>query len=138
MSRRSHVGGSTYLDDEREYYSSRRDPTPRRSAPVAEYDEIDIRERRRGPAPEPEFLREDYGRRSTAGELVIRERSRSRERLPPPSAARSTRGGDVELRGEVVIREKSRERPKRREVVEDEVVISKGRKTKERDRGYDE
>ena len=106
---------------------------------VAEYDEVEIRERRRGPAThEPEFLHEDYGRRSDAGPLVVRERERSRDRERPRHGGGR---GEVEEREEVTIerRERSRERPRRRkeEFVEEEVVVEKPRRReREREREY--
>ena len=100
---------------------------------VTEYDEVDIREHRRR-APEPEFLREDYGRRSDAGQLVVRERERSRDRERP------RRGGGSREEEEVVIdkRERSRERPRRRErereVVEEDTVLVEKPRRRERER----
>ena len=73
MSRRGYPSSEIYeeREREREYY------TPRRGGRTAEYDEIDIRERRRGADRQPDFLREDYGRSSNAGPLVLHEDKRS-------------------------------------------------------------
>ncbi|KAG7009389.1 hypothetical protein G7Y79_00002g005040 [Physcia stellaris] len=102
MSRRG-PPGDFYEERDREYY------TPRRGNRVAEYDEIDIRERRRGADREPDFLREDYGRSSTAGALVLRQDRRESIEAQP--------------------------RRRDREVVEtDEVYISRPAKESERDR----
>ncbi|KAI4240169.1 MAG: hypothetical protein L6R40_005302 [Gallowayella cf. fulva] len=78
MSRRGHTSSEVYeqRDRERDYYSPR--DRGDRGGRTVEYDELDIRERRRTSAREPDFLREDYGR-STAGPLVLRDDKRERE-----------------------------------------------------------
>ncbi|KAI4286850.1 MAG: hypothetical protein L6R35_003900 [Caloplaca aegaea] len=99
MSRRGYASSDLYDQRERERdYLPPRD----RGGRTVEYDEVDIRERRRTSAREPDFLREDYGR-SAAGPLVIRDDKRERE-----SEYRS----------------RPRDRP--REVDEREVIVAKG------------
>ena len=102
MSRRGYDTSEIYeeREHERDYYAPRD-----HSRRTVYEDEIEIRERRRVPEREPEFLREDYGRRE-AGPLVLREE----------------------------VRERSRERPRRREAVE-EVIIARGPREKENTRG---
>ncbi|KAB8754776.1 hypothetical protein FH972_026564 [Carpinus fangiana] len=75
-------------------------PAPRRSRPTREYDELDI-DISRGPDSRrnPDFLREDYGRSSHAGPVVVRERD-----------DRSRRRHDVDYEDEeIVIRRRDRD-----------------------------
>ena len=88
MSRRGHAASDVYEERDREYYA------PRRSGGrTVEYDEVDIRERRRESGRQPDFLKDDYGRSSNVGELVVRERKTddvSRERPRPKDVVRET------------------------------------------------
>lgn len=93
MSRRGY--SDVYEERDREYY----EPSSRGRGGRTVYQE-DIEEHVRRRPAEPEFLKEDYGRRE-AGPLVVREE----------------------------IRERSRERPQRREVIEEDTVISRGTRT---------
>ncbi|MCJ1473885.1 hypothetical protein MMC13_002540 [Lambiella insularis] len=123
--------GSEYFEEsrERDYYSDRGG----RGGRVAEYEEIDIRERRGGREREPDFLREDYGR-SSAGPLVVREREEEiiEERGPKRSGRRRHGGGrEVVEEEEVIVKRggggRERERDRERETVkEEEVIIRKG------------
>ena len=116
MSRRGNPSSEVYEERDREYYA------PRRGGRTAEYDEVDIRERRRGADREPEFLREDYGRSSNAGPLVLRDDKRSTAESRPP------RRGDREVveTDEVFVsrapREPPRDRPRVKPVERDEVA----------------
>ncbi|KAI4152580.1 MAG: hypothetical protein LQ340_002831 [Diploschistes diacapsis] len=114
-----------------EYHPSEYSPQPRRrgGTQVAEFEEIDIRERRRG-NPEPDFMREDYGRNSHAGALVVREDIQETKGRGP---ARSRHGDEREYRDEEVIiarsgnRDRERDRDRDRplngtEVVEEEEI----------------
>ncbi|KAI9832133.1 MAG: hypothetical protein M1819_004484 [Sarea resinae] len=108
MSRRYPVS-EIYEERERDYYPERRG---------REYDEVDV-VRRRTPSrrPEPEFLREDYGRTS-AGPLVLRERKTeefSGRREKPKER-------DYE-KEEVIIRPRERERERPREVEKEEFIF---------------
>ncbi|KAL8767816.1 MAG: hypothetical protein Q9209_005810 [Squamulea sp. 1 TL-2023] len=138
MSRRGYASSELYeqRDRERDYY-----PPKDRGGRTVEYDELDIRERRRTSAREPDFLREDYGRSSNAGPLVIRDDKREREsefRPRPrdrpreveerevivargPRSERPTVGGvnerDINIeREELVYRTREPERPRTREI----------------------
>ncbi|KAL8716388.1 MAG: hypothetical protein Q9220_000295 [cf. Caloplaca sp. 1 TL-2023] len=141
MSRRGYASSELYEQRERE-----RDvyPSRDRGGRTVEYDELDIRERRRTSAREPEFLREDYGR-STAGPLVIRDDKRERESefRPRPrdrpreteereiivarSGPRSERPTDRDInieREELVYRSREPERPRTREInIEREDIV---------------
>ncbi|KAL8843339.1 MAG: hypothetical protein Q9170_000197 [Blastenia crenularia] len=132
MSRRGYASSELYEQRERErdYY-----PPRDRGSRTVEYDEVDIRERRRKSAREPDFLREDYGR-SAAGPLVVREDKRERESefrprprdrtreieetdivvaRGPRSERGSTRDINIE-REELVYRTREPERPRTREI----------------------
>ncbi|KAL9586880.1 MAG: hypothetical protein Q9212_000624 [Teloschistes hypoglaucus] len=112
MSRRGYASSELYeereRDRERDYY-----PPRDRGGRTAEYDEIDIRERRRTSAREPDFLREGYGR-SSAGPLVIRDEKRERESeyRPRPSG----RARETEEREVIVARGPRSERPTERDI----------------------
>ncbi|MCJ1372107.1 hypothetical protein MMC20_003328 [Loxospora ochrophaea] len=110
MSRRG-APGEYYEERERErdYYSA----APERSSRtrVAEYDEVDFRERRR---EVPEFLREDYARGS-AGPLVVRDRKVEEREY--------SRRRPVEVeKDEVVVARSSVGKPREREVEREELV----------------
>ncbi|KAI4222561.1 MAG: hypothetical protein L6R36_006060 [Xanthoria steineri] len=106
MSRRGYASSELYEQRERDrdYY-----PPRDRGGRTAEYDEVDIRERRRTSAREPDFLREDYGRSSNAGPLVLRDdkRERDSEFRPRPR----DRPREVEEREVIVARGSRSERP---------------------------
>ncbi|KAL8824923.1 MAG: hypothetical protein Q9191_004730, partial [Dirinaria sp. TL-2023a] len=104
MSRRGYPSSEVYEERDREYYA------PRRGGRTAEYDEVDIRERRRVADREPDFLREDYGRSSNAGPLVLRDDKR------PTAESRPPRRGDREVveTDEVFVSRASREPPRDR------------------------
>ncbi|KAL8693763.1 MAG: hypothetical protein Q9218_001459 [Villophora microphyllina] len=110
MSRRGYASSELYEERERErdYY-----PPRDRGGRTVEYDEIDIRERRRTSGREPDFLKEDYGR-SSAGPLVVREDKRERESeyRPRPSG----RAREVEEREIIVARGPRSERPSDRDI----------------------
>ncbi|KAI4197847.1 MAG: hypothetical protein LQ346_002895 [Caloplaca aetnensis] len=99
MSRRGYASSELYEQRERDRdYHPARD----RGGRTVEYDELDIRERRRTSGREPDFLRDDYGR-SAAGPLVVRDDKRDRESEYRP---------------------RPRDRP--REVEEREIIVAKG------------
>ncbi|KAL8911797.1 MAG: hypothetical protein Q9171_003065 [Xanthocarpia ochracea] len=106
MSRRGYASSELYeqRDRERDYY-----PPRDRGGRTVEYDEVDIRERRRTSAREPDFLREDYGRSSNAGPLVIRDEKRERESEFRPRPRDRPR--EVEEREVIVARGPRSERP---------------------------
>ncbi|KAL8905384.1 MAG: hypothetical protein Q9207_002668 [Kuettlingeria erythrocarpa] len=109
MSRRGYASSELYEQRERDrdYY-----PARDRGGRTVEYDELDIRERRRTSGREPDFLRDDYGR-SAAGPLVVRDDKRERESEYRP---------------------RPRDRP--REAEEREIIVAKGprsERTTERD-----
>ncbi|KAI4182237.1 MAG: hypothetical protein L6R41_006098 [Letrouitia leprolyta] len=113
MSRRGYASSELYEQRERDrdYY-----PPRDRGGRTVEYDEVDIRERRRTSAREPDFLRDDYGR-SAAGPLVIRDDKRDRESEYRP-----------------------RPRDRTREVEERDIIVSKGprsERTSDRDINYE-
>ena len=88
MSRRGYAASDVYEERDREYHVPRRG-----GGRTAEYDEIDIRERRRELGHQPDFLKDNYGRNSNVGELVVRERKQeniSRERPRPKDVVRET------------------------------------------------
>ena len=90
MSRRGYATSDLYEERDREFYAPRRG-----GGRTAEYDEIDIRERRRESGRQPDFLREDYGRSSNVGQLVVRDSKRedleySRERPRPRDTVKET------------------------------------------------
>ncbi|KAL8806929.1 MAG: hypothetical protein Q9182_001058 [Xanthomendoza sp. 2 TL-2023] len=105
MSRRGYASSELYeqRDRERDYY-----PPRDRGGRTVEYDEIDIRDRRRTSAREPDFLREDYGR-SNAGPLVVRDDKRERESEFRPRPRDRPR--EVEEREVIVARGPRSERP---------------------------
>ena len=113
MSRRGYPSSEIYEERDREYHS------PRRGGRTAEYDEIDIRERRRATDRQPEFLRDDYGRSSNAGPLVLHDDKRS-------SVGSTVRHRDKEVvENEVLIsraQRGERERPKVRPVEREEAA----------------
>ncbi|KAA6413806.1 MAG: hypothetical protein FRX48_02168 [Lasallia pustulata] len=127
MSRRGY--GSEVYEESRERYP------PRRSAGrVAEYEEIDIHERRRG-GPAPEFLADDYGR-GAAGQMVLREMKSENFDAPRPRR----REREVE-KDELVVkvgrdreedRRRDRERPVAREVEREEIVYRPRERERER------
>ncbi|KKY19695.1 hypothetical protein UCDDS831_g05354 [Diplodia seriata] len=107
-SRRAYPTAELYDERERDYYGG-----GRRSQ--RDYEELDAEIRRprsefggRRPGPQPEFLREDYGR-TAAGPLVVSDRRTVREDdwSPPPPKPRK----DIE-RDEIIIRDSRKsERP---------------------------
>ena len=105
MSRR----GAETVYDEREYYS--REALPPRGPPPTrtrerDYEEVDIYTRReREPVRQPEFLREDYGRRPDAGPVVLRERETETYTRPPERRPRSP--SPVRVRERIIERERS-------------------------------
>lgn len=105
MSRRGYPSSEIYEERERDYY----EPSShgRRGGRTLYEEDIEIHKGRRPAEPrgKPEFLREDYSRRE-AGPLVLREE----------------------------VRERSRERPRRREVVEEDVIVARGGRDKPRER----
>ncbi|MCJ1307944.1 hypothetical protein MMC25_001593 [Agyrium rufum] len=115
---------------------SRRD----RGGRVAEYEEIDIRERRRA---EPDFLREDYGR-SEAGQLVVREKTEevigerrgTRERRTKDKHRdRGDRESTVfDSREELVIEKKEGPRSRRGGVEKEEIIYKHEEKRRPRAR----
>ncbi|KAL8735081.1 MAG: hypothetical protein Q9181_002939 [Wetmoreana brouardii] len=122
MSRRGYASSELYEQRERErdYY-----PPRDRGGRTVEYDEIDIRERRRTPGREPEFLREDYGR-SAAGPLVIRDDKRERESEYRPRPRDRPR--EVDEREIIVARGPRSERPSDRDInIEREELVYRTR-----------
>ncbi|KAL9595316.1 MAG: hypothetical protein Q9219_006512 [cf. Caloplaca sp. 3 TL-2023] len=122
MSRRGYASSELYEQRERErdYY-----PPRDRGGRTAEYDEVDIRERRRTAAREPDFLREDYGR-SAAGPLIIREDKRERESEYRPRPRDRTR--DVDERDIIVSKGPRSERPSDRDInIEREELVYRTR-----------
>ncbi|KAI4275791.1 MAG: hypothetical protein LQ337_002952 [Flavoplaca oasis] len=106
MSRRGYASSELYeqRDRDRDYHSPRD-----RGGRTVEYDEVDIRERRRTSAREPDFLREDYGRSSNAGPLVVRDDKRDRESEFRPRPRDRPR--ELEEREVIVARGPRSERP---------------------------
>ncbi|KAI9711585.1 MAG: hypothetical protein M1820_002150 [Bogoriella megaspora] len=163
MSRRAYPVADRYEEVERDYY--RDGPSrPRSNAPYDDL-EVDI-DRRRGPARTeyaptevrerrgnvPEFLREDYGARSTAGPLVVRDDfvERGSRRGEPERVERSEikiterdRATDVRSRrGDDVRSEIRSVAPSRRDVREEEIIETKSTRAptewmpkRERERG---
>ena len=127
MSRRGYPSSEIYEERERDYYEpsshGRRDRT-------IYAEDVEVHERRRAPERDrqPEFLREDYGRRE-AGPLVLREekpREKSRER---------PRRRDVEVDETVISRgPRERERPREREFREEEVIVARGGRERPREK----
>ncbi|KAL8932032.1 MAG: hypothetical protein Q9211_006568 [Gyalolechia sp. 1 TL-2023] len=122
MSRRGYASSELYEQRERDrdHYPSRD-----RGGRTVEYDEVDIRERRRTSAREPDFLRDDYGR-SAAGPLVIRDDKRERESEYRPRPRERAR--EVEERDIVIAKGPRSERPSDREInVEREELVYRTR-----------
>ena len=65
---RSYPTAEVYEDRERDYYSS-----SGRRRPTREHDDVEVDVRTDHARRQPEFLREDYGRTSNAGPMVLRE-----------------------------------------------------------------
>ncbi|KAB2578603.1 hypothetical protein BFW01_g12547 [Lasiodiplodia theobromae] len=106
-SRRAYPTADLYDERERDFYGG-----GRRSQRAYEELDADIGRPRseygsRRPGPQPDFLREDYGRTS-AGPLVVSDRRTVREDdwSPPPMKPRK----DIE-RDELIIRDRKSERP---------------------------
>lgn len=117
-----------YEERERDYYPS---SSSTRGGRVTEYEEIDIERRRGGRDREPDFLRDDYDRRSSAGPLVVREEEIIEERRGPRREHRP-RGSDVE---EITIArgvKAPKERPVEREIEREEIIYKSRERPRER------
>ncbi|KAK4692169.1 hypothetical protein P7C71_g4981, partial [Lecanoromycetidae sp. Uapishka_2] len=131
MSRRGYPSSEIYEERERDYY----EPSShgRRTGRTVYEEDIEIHKGRRAPEPrgEPEFLREDYGRRE-AGPLVVREEVRERSRERP-----KRRGREVE-ETDVVIKRGGRDSPrvKEKEVDETDIIVRRGERERPREREY--
>ena len=117
----------------RSYYErSEYSPPPRshRGGTTREYEDVEISERRRSRGA-PDFLRDDYGRSSNAGQLVVRDEEEVIEkRSKDHGPRRRPRGSDFYEEEELRIKERDRDRPRRSEVFEEDIRI----KERERDR----
>ncbi|MCJ1340002.1 hypothetical protein MMC09_005296 [Bachmanniomyces sp. S44760] len=136
MSRRH--GGSDYYEErdrERDYYGPSKHRGGGSRVGAAEYDEVDVRERRSRREP-PEFLREDYGRGSTAGPLVVRETDvREEVRSAPPRRERHLKEHEVEKEEIIIAKGPRSERPRSRErVIERDVREELAYRPRERER----
>lgn len=115
MSRRGYASSDVYEERDRDYY-----PPRRSGGRVAEYDEVDIRERRRESGRQPDFLREDYGRSSNAGPLVLRDDNRSAAGSRPPRRRDKEYIETDEVYVSRPAREPPRDRPKVKAVAREE------------------